>query len=193
MFITQLEACDPCTSTVEASPHAPSSPAPMSFLRTMRSPMGQVTIMGVVFLLIFTAYITIQAFASQLYGDVLASNMALTLYAVFTASCFIAPAVTNVLGPRFTLFLGSLGYAALVVASLVLALSGRSGLTEGIVVFGGACCGLGAALLWTAQGRMSTTTKSQTLRGCSGDPSTAGRSLRTPCLAAVPTGLGRIE
>ena len=123
----------------------------MSFIR---SPLGQVTIMGIVFLLIFTAYITIQAFASKLYGDTLGSNMALTLYAVFTVACFIAPAITNVLGPRFTLFLGSLGYAALVAASLVLAVSGSGPVTDTFVVLGGACCGLGAALLWTAQGRM---------------------------------------
>ena len=71
--------------------------------------MGQVFLLGLVFLLVFTAYITIQAFASKLYGSTLASNMALTLYAVFTAACFLAPAITNVLGPRFTLFLGSLG------------------------------------------------------------------------------------
>ena len=110
--------------------------------------------MGVIFLLIFTAYITIQAFATKLYGDELGSNMALTLYAVFTAACFIAPAITNVLGPRFTLFLGSLGYAALVMASLVFALAGSSAGTQALVILGGACCGLGAALLWTAQGRM---------------------------------------
>ena len=110
--------------------------------------------MGVVFLLIFTAYITIQAFAAKLYGPDLGSNMELTLYAVFTAACFAAPAITNVCGPRVTLFFGSLGYAALVSASLVLAMFGSHLWTEALVVFGGACCGLGAALLWTAQGRM---------------------------------------
>ena len=120
----------------------------------LRSPRAQVTIMGVVFLLIFTAYITIQAFAAKLYGPDLGSNMELTLYAVFTAACFAAPAITNVCGPRVTLFLGSLGYAALVSASLVLAMFGSHLWTEALVVFGGACCGLGAALLWTAQGRM---------------------------------------
>jgi len=120
----------------------------------MRSPYVQVTIMGVIFLLIFTAYLTIQAFAAKLYGADLGSNMALTLYAVFTAACFIAPAITNVFGPRFTLFLGSLGYAVLVAASLALAVSGDSPFMQGLVIFGGACCGFGAALLWTAQGRM---------------------------------------
>ena len=120
----------------------------------LRSPKAQVTIMGVVFLLIFTAYITIQAFAAKLYGSELGSNMELTLYAVFTAACFAAPAITNVCGPRLTLFCGSLGYAALVLTSLILALFGTHPWTEALVIFGGGCCGLGAALLWTAQGRM---------------------------------------
>ena len=122
--------------------------------RTMRTPMGQVFILGIVFLFVFSAYITIQAFASKLYGDTLGSNMELTLYAVFTAACFIAPAVTNVCGSRLTLFLGTTGYASLVAASLVLALLGHRPLTDTIVNLGGAGCGIGAALLWTAQGRL---------------------------------------
>jgi len=121
---------------------------------TLRTPIGQVFILGIVFLFVFSAYITIQAFASKLYGDMLGSNMELTLYAVFTAACFIAPAVTNVCGSRLTLFLGTTGYASLVAASLVLALLGHSPLTDTIVNLGGAGCGIGAALLWTAQGRL---------------------------------------
>ena len=39
--------------------------------------MGQVFILGIVFLFVFSAYITIQAFASKLYGDMLGSNSTL--------------------------------------------------------------------------------------------------------------------
>uniref|UniRef100_A0A7S2WEB7 Major facilitator superfamily (MFS) profile domain-containing protein n=1 Tax=Rhizochromulina marina TaxID=1034831 RepID=A0A7S2WEB7_9STRA len=79
------------------------------------------------------------------------SDMEMTLYAVFTVFCFLAPSVTNKLGTRFTMFLGVLGYAALVAASLVylLGLVGRW-----LVILGGAVNGVGAAFMWTAQGRL---------------------------------------
>lgn len=74
-------------------------------------------------------------------------------------SCFAAPAVVNGLGPRRSLLLGVLGYAALVLASLLLATVGGPGATPAVVtacragvVGGGALLGLGAAVLWTAQG-----------------------------------------
>jgi len=119
----------------------------------LRSACGQISVLGVIFLFIFTAYSTIQGFASQLYGEALASEMESTLYATFTLACFVAPAVTNRLGPRLTLFLGALGYAALVAASLLLAIVGAPW-CRGVVVLGGGVLGVGAALLWTAQGRL---------------------------------------
>ena len=79
--------------------------------------------------------------------------MELTLYATFTAACFLSPSVTNVLGPRTTLGLGVLGYAALVAASLVYALV-REPWCDTLVVCGGGVLGVGAACLWTAQGRL---------------------------------------
>ena len=129
---------------------APAALMPSSFLMT---PAGQTSILGLIFLFIFAAYMTIQGFATQLYGDVLASNMESTLYGTFTLSCFFAPAVTNKLGARLTLFLGSLGYATLVAASLLLAVVGEPWCRP-FVVLGGGVLGIGAALLWTAQGRL---------------------------------------
>lgn len=117
------------------------------------TPTGQVAILGLIFLFIFTAYMTIQGFASQLYGPELGSNMASTLYATFTVACFFAPSVTNKLGSRLTLFLGALGYAALVLASLIYSVV-QAPWCKPIVVLGGGILGVGAALLWTAQGRI---------------------------------------
>ena len=143
--------------------------------QSIRTPIGQSVILGTIFLFIFTAYMTIQGYASQLYGSELGSNMEMVLYGVFTGACFVAPPITNMLGSRLTLFVGSLGYACLVGASLLLAIEaevvGTNGTDIGnhtagppaaaqhvwcqvVVVIGGAMCGLGAALLWTAQGRL---------------------------------------
>ena len=62
--------------------------------------------MGMIFLFVFMAYYMIQDYSANLYGATLGANMELTLYAVFTAACFVAPAATNVLGARLTMFLG---------------------------------------------------------------------------------------
>ena len=69
----------------------------------LATPIRQSLILGSIFFFIFTAYMTIQGFASQLYGDQLAANMESVLYGVFTLGCFVSPAITNVLGPRLTL------------------------------------------------------------------------------------------
>jgi MFS family permease len=117
-------------------------------------PLGQAALLGVIFLFVFTAYSTLQGFASQLYGPVLASNVLLTLYAMFTLSCFASPAVCVKLGPRTTAFVGCLCYGALCLASLLLALTRGAAWVRPLCVLAGAVVGVGAALLWTAQGQL---------------------------------------
>ena len=93
----------------------------------------------------------IQGYSATLFGDQLGADMELTLYAVFTVVCFAAPPVTNMLGAQLTMFIGIVGYAMLVLAALLynLELVG-----SWCVIAGGACTGVGAALLWTGQGRL---------------------------------------
>lgn len=74
-----------------------------------------------------------------------------SLYATFTVFCFVAPPITNKLGPRRTMFVGVLGYGALVLTSLLRLLNVVGG--WGVIV-GGVANGVGSALLWTAQGRL---------------------------------------
>jgi hypothetical protein len=45
---------------------------------------GQAALMGFIFLLVFSSYLTIQGFAVQLYGEALASDMEFVLYGVRT-------------------------------------------------------------------------------------------------------------
>jgi len=128
----------------------------------IKSGEGQTVLLGLVFMFVFMAYYMIQGYCANLYGPTLASNMETTLYAVFTLSCFPAPAVTNKLGPRLSMFLGILGYAALVGASLLFYLGIAGGW---VVVAGGAVNGVGAALLWTAQGRLMLEYASEASQG----------------------------
>ena len=143
------------------SPHARASPTRGLRAFTDLAAMGracfqnaraQSALAGLIFLFAFIAYLTIQGYASQLYGADLASQMETTLYAVFTLACFVAPPVTNRLGTRVTMCLGVLGYGALVGASLLLAIY-QAPWCRAVVVVGGGVLGVGAALLWTAQGR----------------------------------------
>ena len=118
----------------------------------LQNARAQSALVGLIFLFVFIAYLTIQGYASQLYGADLASQMETTLYAIFTLACFVAPPVTNRLGTRVTMCLGVLGYGALVGASLLLAIY-QAPWCRAVVVVGGGVLGVGAALLWTAQGR----------------------------------------
>ena len=86
--------------------------------------------MGFVFLFIFSAYITIQAFAKDMYGDDLGSKTEASLYLSFTFFCFLSPAITNKIGPKMTMFFGCLCYGCLVAASLFYFESGKAAMSE---------------------------------------------------------------
>lgn len=115
-----------------------------------RLPLSQTICLGLVFFCVFAAYTTIQFYAASTYGQVLAANSVSSLYLTFTMVCLIAPAITNKLGSRRTIFVGILGYATLVLCSLLYFWTGMGW----IVVLGASILGCGAALLWTAQGRL---------------------------------------
>ena len=142
--------CAPASSAPRL--HKPHHPHQQWVELVCQNARAQSALVGLIFLFVFIAYLTIQGYASQLYGADLASQMETTLYAVFTLACFVAPPVTNRLGTRVTMCLGVLGYGALVGASLLLAIY-QAPWCRAVVVVGGGVLGVGAALLWTAQGR----------------------------------------
>eukprot|EP01065_Artemidia_motanka_P013186 TRINITY_DN1726_c4_g1_i1.p1 TRINITY_DN1726_c4_g1~~TRINITY_DN1726_c4_g1_i1.p1 ORF type:complete len:471 (+),score=127.88 TRINITY_DN1726_c4_g1_i1:112-1524(+) len=126
------------------------------------TPRTQAVLMGIVFLLTFTAYDTIQVYAKRLYPGDLGTNMTFAIYATFTFFEFFAPAVVNKIGAKASMAVGILGYASLVVAGLVFFETGHS---SGIVLGSGCCLGLGASLLWTGQGRLILEYGTQADRG----------------------------
>lgn len=125
-----------------------------NFLQKFDTAEGQAVAMGLVFFFIFMAYYTIQGFSGKLYGSTLGSNIELTIYAVFAIFCNVAPAVVNKCGCKVSMAIGALGYAALVSFSLVYFLSDADEKLEPLIIFGGALLGVGAGILWTAQGRL---------------------------------------
>lgn len=112
---------------------------------------GQTIILGLIFFMIFLAYFMVQGYSANLFGAKLGSDTLAVLYAAFTVFCFVSPSITNTVGPRLTLFLGTLSYAVLVLAALAF-MVGAAG--PWVVILGGAINGAGSAITWTAQGRL---------------------------------------
>ena len=122
-------------------------------IRLYRSSEGQATVLGVVFLLVFAAYLTIQAYSAKLFNEKLASDITVALYATFTLCCVISPTIVHMLlGPIKALVAGISGYAVLVIFSLCFFLSGGNTLASKWLIFAGVLNGVGSSLLWTAQG-----------------------------------------
>ncbi|RPD55630.1 MFS general substrate transporter [Lentinus tigrinus ALCF2SS1-6] len=82
------------------------------------------------------------------------SNIALSdtsngvLYGCFAVTGLVSGGISNLLGPRLTLFIGTLGYALYVGSLWCYQTQG----TGWFVIFAGALLGVSAALLWSAQG-----------------------------------------
>jgi len=121
-----------------------------------RTPVVQTAALGVVFFFVFAAYTTIQFYAASIYGSNLASDSVSAVYFTFTLTCLVAPGIINKWGCRMAMFIGVLGYASLVLASLIYFLCGGEEVrwARRLVVLGGAVLGCGASILWTAQGRL---------------------------------------
>ncbi|OAG43149.1 hypothetical protein AYO21_02768 [Fonsecaea monophora] len=83
------------------------------------------------------------------------------LYALMTVTCFAGPWLTNAIGFRWTLAIGSLGYP-LYAAGLYL--NNRTGATW-MVYFGSVTCGISAGFFWSVEGAIATGYPEQHKRG----------------------------
>ena len=121
-----------------------------------RTASSQTVALGIVFFWVFSAYTTIQFYARSTYGSSLASSSISAVYLTFTLTSLISSCIINKYGCRLCLFIGVLGYASLVLTSLIYFIYGGEDViwSKRLVVLGGATLGIGASLLWTAQGRL---------------------------------------
>ena len=119
-----------------------------------RTPLVQTAVLGFIFFWVFAAYTTIQFYAASIYGSDLAADGVSAIYLTFTLTCLISPGIINKWGCQRAMFYGILGYASLVIVSLLYFLYGDSIWTRRLVVIGGAILGCAASTLWTAQGRL---------------------------------------
>ncbi|KIN97720.1 hypothetical protein M404DRAFT_888190 [Pisolithus tinctorius Marx 270] len=79
------------------------------------------------------------------------ANASSALYATFAFFGFFSGTISNVLGARVTLMLGTLGYPLYISSFLVVNIHPNA---TGYVIASGAVLGVCAAMLWTAQGSL---------------------------------------
>ncbi|KAH9948043.1 MFS general substrate transporter [Amylocystis lapponica] len=113
------------------------------------TPMAQVVLVGMTCFAtvgMFSAVSNLGAGGTQ---DIALSDTANgVLYGCFAITGLVAGGINNLLGPRLTLFIGTLGYALYVGALWCHQTQG----TAWFLIFAGAILGISAALLWSAQG-----------------------------------------
>jgi len=105
--------------------------------------------LGLSFMLVFTGFNTMGGIQQLIFkskadftGDGYWSLA--IIYMVFTMANWIAPSVLAILGPRLTMIVGALTYAAFIAQLLIL---------NAILLYVmSAVLGIGAAIIWTAQG-----------------------------------------
>jgi len=114
--------------------------------------LWNVIVLGVGFLLLFSAYNTIQGYSSTLLGTLGETSLAL-LYATVAASVLLAPWAVGAIGPKRGLIIGAVAYVAYMLALV-------TGV-PGIILAGSVVIGLGSAALWVAFGLISNANAAQ--------------------------------
>lgn len=84
------------------------------------------------------------------------------LYITFAVSNFISPTIVYYLGERLSMLAGAIGYAAFVGSNI---LDHEASYFMPLFVGAGMLNGLGAAILWTAQGSYITKNSSDATMG----------------------------
>jgi hypothetical protein len=119
---------------------------------------GRTAYLGVAFMIMFTAFNSLQNIVSKVYNDSGYKNLGtasvLLLYFVYGAFTFVAPFLIRVLGYKKSMFISSLGYGIFEGAGLIIALwSDMPNILGWIfVMIGAVFCGAGASVIWVAQG-----------------------------------------
>ena len=129
---------------------------PATFTRSQQN--YSVTILGVTFMIMFTAFNSLQNSVSTIFDDYGLDNLGkvslLFLYGVFGVATFFTPFIIRKFGYKKVMFVSSLGYALYSLAGLIIALweDIPKPLAWVFVMFGAGACGASASAIWVAQG-----------------------------------------
>jgi len=120
-----------------------------------------VIVMGLGFMMLFTAYNTTQNFATKLLGDEGFGNLGFyslaLLYIVVSVSVFFSPVIVPKTGERLAMWMGAICYIVY-IASLVK-------IIPSVVYAASTVVGFGASILWVAQGAFLTKCSEESTRG----------------------------
>ena len=118
----------------------------------------RVVFLGIIFLLMFTAFNSLQNTVAGIYDDNGFENLGkislFVLYAVFGVCTFFTSFLIRKFGYNKVLFISSLGYVLYELAGLIIAMWTDIPKPLGwtIVLLGACTCGAGASSIWVAQG-----------------------------------------
>ncbi|VDB94301.1 unnamed protein product [Peniophora sp. CBMAI 1063] len=118
-------------------------------LTRYKTPLAQVTVVGLVFFATVGLFLSASNLGAGGTQDITLADISNgVLYGCLALMGFFAGGVTNLLGPRITMLLGTLGYILYIGSLWCFQIQG----TRWFVIFAGAIQGVSAALLWSAQG-----------------------------------------
>ncbi|KAF8647623.1 hypothetical protein HU200_065258 [Digitaria exilis] len=157
--LSEVDAADDGDSSPQPPP---TKPAVKKLLR-FNSPLAQVSLIGLVCFCLPGMYNALNGLGGGGQADhTVADNANTALYACFGVFGVLGGAIHNLLGPRLTLFLGSLTYPLYVAAFLNY---NHHPTSQIFPVIAGALLGVGAGFLWAAQGAIMTSYPSPNRRG----------------------------
>lgn len=108
------------------------------------APRRNIIIMALGFMVLFSAYNTLQNYATSLFPNGLGNQSLAVLYVVCAISVIIAPAIVDAWGPRVSMVVGAACYVAYMVSLIKI--------IPEVVLFMSAVIGFGAAILWLGNG-----------------------------------------
>jgi Na+/melibiose symporter-like transporter len=123
----------------------------------------RVALLGFIFMLMFTAFNSLQNTVSVIYNkpgfESLGKVSLLFLYFVFGVCTFFTPFIIRKFGYNLVFLISALGYALYSLAGLIMVLweNISVGLGWFLVLFGAAACGASASAIWVAQGSYVST------------------------------------
>ena len=119
---------------------------------------GRTAYLGIAFMIMFTAFNSLQNIVSKLYGEYGYTNLGtasiILLYFVYGAFTFFAPFIIRTFGFKKSMFISSLGYGIFEGAGMIIALTPSLPQPVGwiLVMLGAVFCGASASVIWVAQG-----------------------------------------
>lgn len=123
----------------------------------------RVALLGIVFMLMFTAFNSLQNSVSVVYKnpgfESLGKVSLITLYGVFGICTFFTPFIIRKFGYKIVFLISALGYALYSLAGLIIVMWEDIPVWLGwfLVMLGACTCGASASSIWVAQGSYVST------------------------------------